>query len=656
MVTHSDLVDNCTLFVLTVNTKERKKNKFFARLVFRRFHAYDRGMKHADIIEKLPDNDLQALPDTIWKFLWFFMRQIKGRFTVLAILGIMAGTLSSLSAFFFGQIVEAFVDSTDKAMLWDNLKTPVVLYTVLILISVPILYNTQGWLNSTTLPYYAAMIRRQLALYLHNHSYRYFQDDFAGRLAGKVLEMPYAMRQIMNDITGPFIFAGTTFLTSLAIFAWIGVYFAAFTAIYIALYIVNVSYFVPKIQDLSETASRKRSIMRGRFVDIITNIFLVKIFARRTFEDAYFRESLHDNAGAVATQELMITRMFRFQHIINSSFMLTLIGAAATAWEGGNLTTAQISMILPLALGMMSATFWLTEIYTGFFERLGEVKEGMEAIVRSHDVTDAPDAAVLHVQTPSLAFKDVTFSYPSRPMFENFTLEIPAKQRVGLVGPSGAGKSTIMQLILRLHDVQAGQILVGGQDIARVTQDSLRQSIAVIPQMADMLHRTVRDNIAYGMPGASEEQIIEAAKRAQAHDFILNLRDAHGNKGYNATVGERGVKLSGGQRQRIAIARAVLKDAPILILDEATASLDSESEKLIQAALEDVMKDRTVMVIAHRLSTIAHLDRLIVLENGKIAEDGGHNELIEKGGLYARLWGLQSGGFLGGDKKAVTPS
>ena len=241
-------------------------------------------------------------------------------------------------------------------------------------------------------------------------------------------------------------------------------------------------------------------------------------------------------------------------------------------------------------------------------------------------------------------------------MFENFTLEIPAKQRVGLVGPSGAGKSTIMQLILRLHDVQAGQILVGGQDIARVTQDSLRQSIAVIPQMADMLHRTVRDNIAYGLPGASEEQIIEAAKRAQAHDFILDLRDAHGNKGYDATVGERGVKLSGGQRQRIAIARAVLKDAPILILDEATASLDSESEKLIQAALEDVMKDRTVMVIAHRLSTIAHLDRLIVLENGKIAEDGGHNELIEKGGLYARLWGLQSGGFLGGDKKTVTPS
>ncbi len=613
-------------------------------------------MKHTDIIEKLPDNDLQALPDTIWKFLWFFMRQIKGRFTVLAILGIAAGTLSSLSAFFFGQIVEAFVDSTDKAMLWENLKTPVMLYTVLILISVPILYNTQGWLNSTTLPYYAAMIRRQLALYLHNHSYRYFQDDFAGRLAGKVLEMPYAMRQIMNDITGPFIFAGTTFLTSLAIFAWIGVYFAAFTAIYIALYIVNITHFVPKIQDLSETASRKRSVMRGRFVDIITNIFLVKIFARRTFEDAYFRESLHDNAGAVATQELMITRMFRFQHIINSSFMLALIAAAAIAWEGGNLTTAQISMILPLALGMMSATFWLTEIYTGFFERLGEVKEGMEAIVRSHDVTDEPDAAALHVQTPSLSFKDVTFSYPSRPMFENFTLEIPAKQRVGLVGPSGAGKSTIMQLILRLHDVQAGHILIGGQDIARVTQDSLRGSIAVIPQMADMLHRTVRDNIAYGLPGASEEQIIEAAKRAQAHDFILDLRDAHGNKGYDATVGERGVKLSGGQRQRIAIARAVLKDAPILILDEATASLDSESEKLIQAALEDVMKDRTVMVIAHRLSTIAHLDRLIVLENGKIAEDGGHNELIEKGGLYARLWGLQSGGFLGGDKKAVTPS
>lgn len=608
---------------------------------------------HRNVIENLPADGLQTLPKTVWRFLWFFMRQIKKRFAVLTLLGVVAGTLNSFASFFFGQIVEVFINTTDKSALWDHLSTPLYMYTGLILVAVPVLYNTQGWLNSVTLPYYAAMVRRQLALYLHQHSYRYFQDDFAGRLAGKVLEMPYAMRQIVNDITGPFIYAGATFISSFAIFAWIGLHFAAFTAVYITLYAMNLRYFVPKIQNQAELASRKRSIMRGRFVDIVTNVFLVKIFARQRHEDGYFKESLFENAEAVARQELTITSMFRVQHILNSTFMFSLILAAVQAWHNDSLTTAQIAMILPMALNMISATFWLTEIYTGFFERLGEVQEGMEAVVQAHDVVDKPSAQNLAITTPSITFKDVTFSYPSRPIFENFNLEIKPKQRIGLVGPSGAGKSSLMQLILRLHDVQGGKILIDGQDIADVTQNSLRSHIGVIPQMADMLHRTVRDNIAYGKPDATEEEITTAAKRAQAHDFIMTLKDAKGNTGYDSTVGERGVKLSGGQRQRIAIARAILKDAPILILDEATASLDSESEKLIQAALEDVMKDRTVIVIAHRLSTIAHLDRLIVMQNGQIIEDGTHQELLARGDLYSRLWTLQSGGFLGDNQKRV---
>ncbi|PZQ48447.1 MAG: multidrug ABC transporter ATP-binding protein [Micavibrio aeruginosavorus] len=612
-----------------------------------------RVMKNAYIIDQLPENNLIELPTKVGAFLWFFMRQIKGRLLALSLLGVAGGALGSLSAYFFGQIVEVFVSTTDKSQLWDHLVTPFAFYTVLILIASPALYNTQGWLSSHTLPYYASMVRRQLALYLHQHSYRYFQDDFAGRLAGKVLEMPYAMRQIVNDITGPFIYAGTTFVVTLAVFSWIGLYFAAFTALYIFCYTLNLRYFIPRIRGLAEIASRRRSVMRGRYVDIITNIFLVKIFARRAHEDAYFRESLHETSGAVTKQELTITAMFRVQHVMNSTFMFTLVLAAVHAWNQDSLTTAQISMVLPMALNMISATFWLTEIYTGFFERLGEVQEGMEAVVQTHDVLDKPDAGHLVVKTPSLAFENVAFSYPSRPMFSDFTLKIEPRQRIGLVGPSGAGKSTMMQLILRLHDVQGGKITIDGQNIADMTQESVRSSIAVIPQSADMLHRTVRENIAYGKPGATEDEIINAAKRAQAHDFIKDLRDAKGNQGYDAAVGERGVKLSGGQRQRIAIARAILKDAPILILDEATASLDSESEKLIQAALEDVMKDRTVIVIAHRLSTIAHLDRLIVLEGGKIVEDGTHKELLERNGLYARLWGLQSGGFLADAHKHI---
>lgn len=608
-------------------------------------------MKNEQIIENLPKEGLKTLPSNVWAFLWFFMRQIKGRFAILCAMGVVAGALNSMAGFFFGQIVEVFVNTTDKSALWDTLFTPFALYTSLILICVPILYNTQGYLNSVTLPYYAAMVRRQLALYLHQHSYRYFQDDFAGRLAGKVLEMPYAMRQIVSDICGPFIYAGTTFVATFAIFSWIGTYFAGFTAIYIFFYACNLKYFVPRIQSQANIASRKRSVMRGRFVDIVTNIFLVKIFARQRHEDDYFKESLLDNASSVAKQEITITRMFRVQHILNSSFMFALVLAAVDAWHKDSLTTAQIAMVLPMALNMVSATFWLTEIYTGFFERLGEVQEGMEAVVQAHDVTDAPNATLLNVRTPKIDFKGVSFSYPSRPIFNDFDLTIAPKQRIGLVGPSGAGKSSLMQLVLRLHDVQGGEILIDGQNIATVTQNSLRSQIAVIPQMADMLHRTVRENIAYGKTGASDEDIITAAKRAQAHEFIMELKDARGNTGYDSTVGERGVKLSGGQRQRIAIARAILKDAPILILDEATASLDSESEKLIQRALEDVMTDRTVIVIAHRLSTIAHLDRLLVLQDGRIIEDGSHNDLLAQGGLYARLWNLQSGGFLADNQK-----
>ncbi len=604
-------------------------------------------MNHAAIIERLPPEGLQKLPNTVWAFLWFFMRQIKARLTVLILLGVFGGALGSLSAFFFGQIIEVFVNTTDKSLLWDNLTTPLTLYTVLILIASPALYNAQGWMQSTTLPPYAAMIRRQLALYLHQHSYRYFQNDFAGRLSGKIVEMPYAMRMVVQDIVSPFVYAGTTFVATLAVFSWIGAHFAWITVTYIVLYFLNLRYFIPRIRNLSEISSRARSVIRGRFVDIVSNIFLVKIFARRAHEDAYFKESLHTNAMAHIKQETTITRMFRIQHVLNSSFMFGMVIAAVYAWQRDALTTAQISMILPMGLTMVSATFWLTEIYTGFFERLGEVQEGMEAIVHAHDVVDKPNASTLVVKTPSLKFENVQFSYPARPMFDAFTLDIPAKQRIGLVGPSGAGKSTLMQLILRLHDIQSGKILIDGQNIIDVTQDSLRDNIGVIPQMADMLHRTVRDNIAYGRLDAAEEEIITAAKRAQAHDFIIELQDGEGRTGYDATVGERGVKLSGGQRQRIAIARAILKNAPILILDEATASLDSESEKLIQGALEDVMKDRTVMVIAHRLSTIAHLDRLIIMDNGRIVEDGTHAELLAENGLYARLWALQSGGFLG---------
>ncbi|MBU6234342.1 MAG: ABC transporter ATP-binding protein/permease [Alphaproteobacteria bacterium] len=604
-------------------------------------------MDNTAIINRLPPEGLKTLPDKVWPFIWFFLRQIKGRFAVLAILGVFGAIAHTSASYFFGLIVDVFVNTTKGGDIWAAMTTPLALYIGLVLVASPVLYNTQGWLKAVTLPYFTMLVRRQLALYLHNHSYRYFQDDFAGRLAGKVTEMPHAIYMIISDIIGAFIYAGITSVTTLAIFVWVGPYFAIATAAYITLYFINLNYFMAKVTGLSELAARKRSVMRGRFVDILSNILLVKIFARRDHEDRYFTESLHDFGAAASAEEVKVTRMFRVQHVMNSSFMIVLCLMAIHGWQTGAMDTAKIAMLLPLASNMLSATFWLSEVYTAFFERLGEIQEGMDTIVHAHDVTDKPSAPALTVRNAAIKFDNVTFNYPSRPMFEGFNLHIPAHQRVGLVGPSGAGKSTLMQLLLRLHDVQAGRVEIDGQDIASVTQDSLRGQIAFIPQMADMLHRTVRENIAYGMLDASEAQIIEAAKAAQAHDFILGLRDSKGGQGYDAMVGERGVKLSGGQRQRIAIARAILKNAPIVVLDEATSSLDSESEKLIQESLKTLMQGRTVVAIAHRLSTIAHLDRLIVMDQGRIEEDGTHEGLLAKGGLYARLWNLQSGGFLG---------
>jgi ATP-binding cassette subfamily B multidrug efflux pump len=316
-------------------------------------------------------------------------------------------------------------------------------------------------------------------------------------------------------------------------------------------------------------------------------------------------------------------------------------------WQQGSITLAQAAMVLPLTIQVTNTSWWMSEIFANFFQKMGEIREGMDAIVKSHDVKDCEKAPKLLISKGAVEFDNVTFGYESKNLFEGLNITINPGEKIGLVGPSGAGKSSLVQILLRLYDIQGGAIKIDDQAISEVQQDSLREHIAVIPQMADMLHRTIRENILYGRLDASDEDMMKAAKQAKAHDFIQELVDQNGNTGYDSLVGERGVKLSGGQRQRVAIARAILKDAPILILDEATSALDSESERAIQESLEHLMEGKTVLAIAHRLSTIAHMDRLIVMHEGRIIEEGTHDDLLKlEGGHYAKLWAMQSGGFL----------
>jgi ABC-type multidrug transport system fused ATPase/permease subunit len=412
-----------------------------------------------------------------------------------------------------------------------------------------------------------------------------------------------------------------------------------------------MAFFVPKLQKLSKKASIERSIVRGRFVDILSNILTVKLFARRQYEDGYFMGSLKKTADAYVRADLKLWQLWVVLEVWTVTFWIFTFSLTLWGWQQGFVTTAEAAMILPLTIQVTNTSWWMSEIFTSFFQRLGEIQEGMDAIVKAHDVTDDSGASPLQVKQARIDFDGVQFAYEDKPLFQGLDLSIASGEKIGLVGASGAGKSSLVQILLRLYDIQRGAIKIDGQDIAAVTQDSLRANIAVIPQMSDMLHRTIRENILYGRLDATEEEVIDAAKRAHAYDFIQELVDQHGNKGLDALVGERGVKLSGGQRQRIAIARAILKDAPILILDEATSALDSESERSIQESLQDLMRGKTVIAIAHRLSTIAHMDRLIVMENGAIIEQGTHEELSNtEGGRFAKLWKMQSGGFLGKKK------
>ena len=489
-------------------------------------------------------------------------------------------------------------------------------------------------------------------------SWAFFQNDFAGRIANRVMQTGPAIREtIVALITGVWyiLVYGTSALVLLASAdPWLALPIALWFCGYLAL----LRAIVPRMRDRSKEVSEARSALTGRIVDSYTNILTVKLFARAREEDDYVRDSLEHHTGRFH-RSLRLNTLFGFSLSTLNAVLVTATGGLAVwLWTQGRVEVGTVAMALPLAWQIVSVSGWVAYQVTMIFENVGVVQEGMMTIARPIGLTDEPDAAPLAVTKGEIAFDAVQFGYGREPRIEadgrvkhfpvidGLTLTVKPGEKIGLVGRSGAGKSTLVNLLLRFFDLEGGRILIDGQDVAHVTQDSLRAQISVVTQDTSLLHRSIRDNIRYGRPGASDGEIEAAAKLAHAHEFILGLSDWKDRRGYEAQVGERGVKLSGGQRQRIAIARVILKDAPILVLDEATSALDSEVEAAIQQSLGTLIAGKTVIAIAHRLSTIARMDRLVVLDHGRIVEQGSHAELLRQNGHYAALWQRQSGGFI----------
>jgi len=490
-------------------------------------------------------------------------------------------------------------------------------------------------------------IRWNVHRYLLRQSMGYFQDEFAGRIATKLMQTSLAVRETVVKLldVGVYIlvYVFGAMLAAAAADWRLMLPFAGWLAGYILLML----YFVPRMERVSREQADARSDMTGRIVDSYTNIATVKLFSHSRREQAYAREAMDGFLGTVYRQMRLATRVGAGNYTLNMGLVLAVAGIGLWLWIGGMISAGAVAVGIALALRLVGMSQWIMWELSALFENIGTVQDGINSISLPPTVDDAQGAPELSAVAGDIRFEAVGFHYgKGSGVIERMDLHVRPGERIGVIGRSGAGKSTLVNLLLRFHDVESGRILVDGIDIAGVQQDSLRANVGVVTQDTSLLHRSVRENILYGRPDASEADMVEAARQAEAHDFILELSDAKGRRGYDAHVGERGVKLSGGQRQRIAIARVLLKDAPILVLDEATSALDSEVEAAIQGNLYRLMEGKTVIAIAHRLSTIAAMDRLVVMDRGAIVEQGTHDELVGRGGIYAQLWHRQSGGFL----------
>ena len=557
--------------------------------------------------------------------------------------------LDTVIPLFIGRLV-SLMEATDRMAAVQEQWPMLLAMVALVLVVRPLaLLADIAIRHMVLIPGATSLIRWQSHWHVIRQSWPFFQNDFAGRIANRVMQSAHAIREsVMASIRAVW-YIGAYGAIAYALMAMADWRLGLPTLVWFAGYLVFLWYFVPRMRDLARASSEVRSLVMARVVDSYTNILTVKLFARLADEDAYVRESVDQHQAAMSRHMKLITQFHFCLTAMNAALLVATAAIGIWLWAHGAVGAGIVAAALPLAWQLANVAGWVSWEVTAIFENVGVVQEGMQTIAVPHSGVDRPGARPLEVSRGEIRFEDVTFGYGRKdaaPVLEKLSLEIKPGERVGLVGRSGAGKSTLVNVLLRFHDLESGRILIDGQDIAEVTQESLRAAIGMVTQDTSLLHRSIAANIRYGRPHASDEQIVAAARKAQAHDFILGLRDWRGQTGYDAHVGERGVKLSGGQRQRIALARVILKDAPILVLDEATSALDSEVELAIQEQLLGLMEGKTVIAIAHRLSTIARMDRLVVLEAGRIVESGTHEELLRLGGHYEKLWQHQSGAFL----------
>jgi ATP-binding cassette, subfamily B, multidrug efflux pump len=606
------------------------------------------------LVHPFPTRELSTPPKSFWSFVWSCSEGMRPYILSMTLLTGFIGAFEALLFAMMGKVVDTLSNMAPEKIWTDHLHDLLILAGVLVFSTIVIWLQTL-LKHQTLAGNFPMRLRWNFHRLMLGQSMSFYQDEFAGRVSAKVMQTALAVRDVWFIVSDIMVYVVIYFITIVTVVGNFNIMMIWPFLAWLVLYTAALSYFIPRLAKVSQKQADARSLMTGRITDAYTNISTVKLFSHAGREAGYAKFAMNEFLQTVHKQMQMVSSVETINHFLNMLLIIGSVGVALWLWSQSLIGVGAVAAVTAMGLRLNGISHWVMWEMTSLYEQVGTVQDGINTLTAHNKIIDSDQATVLQVKQGEIKFEQVYFNYgqqapvDQKQVLQALDLRIKPGEKVGLVGRSGAGKSTIVNLLLRFYEVESGSISIDGQNINDVTQNSLREHIGMVTQDTSLLHRSVRENILYGRPNATDEEMIAAAKRAEAHEFILNLEDAKGRKGYDAHVGERGVKLSGGQRQRIAIARVMLKDAPILLLDEATSALDSEVEAVIQGSLYRLMEGKTVIAIAHRLSTIAAMDRLIVLDEGKIIEEGSHQALLKQNGLYAALWEHQSGGFLGED-------